>query len=266
MLKINYQVFRSPEDEEPDSLLLNQLVEEDPHITHIAMVHCETTSGILNPYREVAEIARRHDIIFMLDAMSSFGGIPLDMSGDQIDVLISSSNKCIQGVPGFGFVIARKNLMESSKNNARSHALDLFDQWKTMEEDQGKWRFTSPTHTVRAFYQALIELELEGGIAARHKRYCSNHRKLVEGMQNLGYSCFLHPSIQSPIITSFFYPSHTNFSFDQFYEGLKSHGFVIYPGKVTKASTFRIGNIGNVFTNDIERLLEAVANVQTIKS
>jgi 2-aminoethylphosphonate-pyruvate transaminase len=263
MLRINYQVFRSLEDEEPDLLLLDQLVDEDPFITHIAMVHCETTSGILNPLREVAEIAQRYGKVFMVDAMSSFGGIPLDMAKDHIDILISSSNKCIQGVPGFGFVIVSKKLMETSNSNARSHALDLYDQWKTMEEQQGKWRFTSPTHTVRAFYQALLELEQEGGVTARYKRYCDNHRTLVDGMEKLGFKCFLPRGFQSPIITSFHYPQDSFFTFESFYEGLKLHGFVIYPGKVTNAFTFRIGNIGNVFPEDIERLLRAISSIQT---
>ncbi len=262
MLRINYQVFRSAEDEEPDLQLLEQLIDEDPFITHIAMVHCETTSGILNPVREIADIAQRLGKIFMLDAMSSFGGIPIDMARDHIDILISSSNKCIQGVPGFGFVIARKKLLEISRSNARSHALDLYDQWKTMEEQYGKWRFTSPTHTVRAFYQALLELELEGGVAARYQRYSDNHATLVDGMEKLGYRCFLPQGIQSPIITSFYYPEQLSFSFERFYDALKSHGFVIYPGKVTTASTFRIGNIGNVYPDDIRRLLHAISTIQ----
>lgn len=192
-----------------------------------------------------------------VDAMSSFGGVPLDMYELGIDFMISSANKCIQGVPGFGFIIARKSELLHCKGVSRSLSLDIYDQWETMEKGHGKWRFTSPTHVVRAFKQALAELEEEGGVAARHKRYCENHRILVEGMRALGFKTLLPDEFQSPIITSFLYPK-AGFDFNSFYTQLKEKGFVIYPGKISQADTFRIGNIGDVHPEDFARLIEVV--------
>ena len=190
--------------------------------------------------------------------MSSFGGVPLDTAGAGADYLISSANKCIQGVPGFGFVIARREALEQTRGNARSLSLDLYDQWEAMEKGRGKWRFTSPTHVVRAFAQALAELEAEGGISARHRRYRENHRTLVAGMERLGFRPLLPAPLRSPIITAFLNPDSPDFDFQRFYERLKANGFVIYPGKVTQMETFRIGNIGDVYLPDIHRLLDAV--------
>jgi 2-aminoethylphosphonate-pyruvate transaminase len=213
---------------------------------------------MLNPIETIGRIVKAHNRVFIVDAMSSFGGIPLDAHGVGADYLISSANKCIQGVPGFGFIIARSDELAKTKGRARSLSLDLFDQWETMEKDAGKWRFTSPTHTVRAFAQALQELKIEGGIAKRCRRYCENHRVLVEGMQELGFQTLLPPENQSPIITAFHSPVDNGWSFDKFYQHLKQKGFVIYPGKVTEADTFRIGTIGDIQPEDITRLLRAV--------
>ena len=198
-----------------------------------------------------------HNKKLIVDAMSSFGGVPLDMYELGIDFMISSANKCIQGVPGFGFIIARKSELLHCKGVSRSLSLDIYDQWETMEKGHGKWRFTSPTHVVRAFKQALAELEEEGGVAARHKRYCENHRILVEGMRALGFKTLLPDEFQSPIITSFLYPK-AGFDFNSFYTQLKEKGFVIYPGKISQADTFRIGNIGDVHPEDFARLIEVV--------
>ena len=193
--------------------------------------------------------------------MSSFGGIPLDVHELGIDFLISSSNKCIQGVPGFGFIIARRSELMRCKGVARSLSLDIYDQWETMEKGNGKWRFTSPTHVVRAFKQALTELIEEGGVEARYARYCANHRVLVEGMRSLGFQTLLDDAIQSPIITSFLCPK-ADFDFKAFYLKLKEKGFVIYPGKISKADTFRIGNIGDVHPDDFRRLVEVVRDTE----
>ena len=205
--------------------------------------------------------APAHGKVLIVDAMSSFGGVPVDMAKLGIDFMISSANKCIQGVPGFGFILARRSLLERCKGVARSLSLDLYDQWETMEKGHGKWRFTSPTHVVRAFMQALKELDAEGGIAARYARYCENHRTLVEGMRSLGFKTLLPDEEQSPVITSFYYPTE-NFDFKDFYLKLKAKGFVIYPGKISQADTFRIGNIGDVFPADFVRLIEAVKELQ----
>ena len=243
---------------QPDVSELARLLAEDPAITHVAMVHCETTTGMLNPLPAVCETVKAAGKVMILDAMSSFGGIPMDIGDLGIDFLISSANKCIQGVPGFGFVIARRSLLEACRGCARSVSLDLYDQWQCMENNHGKWRFTSPTHTVRAFAQALTELEQEGGIEARFQRYQTNQKTLVAGMEKLGFQCLLANTLHSPIITSFYSPASPAYEFKAFYDSLKAKGFVIYPGKVSDADCFRIGNIGDVHPGDIQRLLEAI--------
>jgi 2-aminoethylphosphonate-pyruvate transaminase len=265
-LRIPHSVLRCEETERPDPGMLRRALAEDSLVTHVAVVHCETTTGILNPLSEIARVMQESGRYFIVDAMSSFGGIPMDIGELGIDFLVSSANKCIQGVPGFGFVIARRQALERCGNNARSLSLDLYDQWRTMEKDNGRWRFTSPTHVVRAFAQALQELETEGGVGARYARYCENHSELVSGMTGLGFRCLLERELQSPIITSFFEPSEPGYSFAEFYSQLKSRGFVIYPGKVSRADTFRIGTIGNVFPTTITSLIDAVKHSQSWKS
>jgi len=256
-LKLNFMAYSCLETETPKAEILSKILDENPDITHTALVHCETTTGMLNPLSEIAKVAKERGNIFILDAMSSFGGIPLDMADYDIDFLISSSNKCIQGVPGFAFVIAKREELLKCKDNARSLCLDLYGQWKEMDKS-GKWRYTSPTHIVRAFYQALDELEAEGGIEARYNRYCKNQYLLVNGMKELGFRPLLPKEIQSPIITSFLYPN-PNFNFDIFYKSVKKMGFVLYPGKISQADTFRIGNIGEVYPKDIMKLLEVIS-------
>lgn len=243
---------------------VRRALEEHPDITHLAMVHCETTTGILNPVEAVARAIRGRGLTFIVDAMSSFGGIPIDIRKLGIDFLVSSANKCIQGVPGFGFVIAIRSSLSRCEGVSRSLSLDLYDQWAEMEKGRGKWRFTSPTHVVRAFFQAVKELEDEGGVEARHDRYRENHAELVEGMRRSGFRTLLPDELQSPIITSFLYPEE-DFDFQKFYEALKERGFVIYPGKISEAPTFRIGNIGDVFPDDFRRLAEAVADIRRNK-
>lgn len=243
---------------------VRRALEEHPDITHLAMVHCETTTGILNPVEAVARAIRGRGLTFIVDAMSSFGGIPIDIRKLGIDFLVSSANKCIQGVPGFGFVIARRSSLSRCEGVSRSLSLDLYDQWAEMEKGRGKWRFTSPTHVVRAFFQAVKELEDEGGVEARHDRYRENHAELVEGMRRSGFRTLLPDELQSPVITSFLYPEE-DFDFQKFYEALKERGFVIYPGKISEAPTFRIGNIGDVFPDDFRRLAEAVADIRRNK-
>lgn len=234
------------------------LLQAEPHITHIAMVHCETTTGILNPIEAVAALAKAHNLIFIVDAMSSFGGVPIDVAGLGIDYLISSANKCIQGVPGFGFVIAKKQVFLQTEGIARSVSLDLYDQWKTMDLD-GKWRFTSPTHVVAAFLQALYELEQEGGVAARYARYAENNRYIREKLAVLGFHSYIDETWQSPIITAFLHPNEA-FDFTAFYHYMKSHGFVLYPGKLTDVDTFRIGNIGEIYAADVQSLCTTIEN------
>lgn len=257
-LKIPTVIGDSGETRPTDLAKLRDMLEGDPQITHVAVVHCETTTGMLNPVKEVGELVKSFGKTYIIDAMSSFGGVEMDVADLQADFLISSANKCIQGVPGFGFIVAEREAMQRSKGWARSLSLDMYDQWQAMESGAGKWRFTSPTHVVRAFSQALAELEEEGGMPARAERYRSNQAALVSGMRNLGFETLLDDDNQSSIITSFISPDYPAYNFTQFYQQLKQQGFVIYPGKVSDADTFRIGNIGEVYAEDIERLLSVI--------
>lgn len=258
VLGIDHIVHDSGELAPPDLDRLDAALRSDPGISHVVCVHCETTTGMLNPLAEICGVVKRHARRMLVDSMSGFGGIPLDVAALGIDALVSSANKCIQGVPGFGFVIVRRDVITAAEGQARSLSLDLFDQWREMEKGQGKWRYTSPTHVVRGFYRALQELEAEGGVAARHARYSENQRRLVAGMERAGFACVLPRPLQSPIITGFRSPAATRYEFRRFYESLKARGFVIYPGKVTGIESFRIGSIGHVFPDDFDRLIDAV--------
>ena len=251
-------VYRENYDRIPDARRVAQILEEDPEITHVGMIHSETTSGILNDIAAVGKVVKAAGKTFIVDAMSSFGGMEIPVRDWGIDFLISSANKCIQGVPGFSFIICRKDRLLESEGKARSLSLDLLDQWKGMEKD-GKWRFTSPTHVVLAFARALKELEEEGGIRARALRYEKNNRLLIQKMEELGFSAYLDPEHQGPIITTFFYPKGPSFSFPEFYRYVKERGYAIYPGKLTELDTFRIGNIGEIYGEDIEKLTAIIA-------
>ncbi|MGC4016307.1 MAG: 2-aminoethylphosphonate--pyruvate transaminase [Luteolibacter sp.] len=258
VLGIDTLIHDSGELAPPDLGKLDAELSADKSITHVVCVHNETTTGMLNPLEAIASIVKRHDRLFLVDSMSAFGGIPLDVAELGIDFLVSSANKCIQGVPGFGFVVVKKGELEKCKGNARSVSLDLYDQWQGMEKGNGKWRYTSPTHVVRAFHQAMQELDEEGGVSARFARYSENQRRLVEGMEKLGFKCVLPHALHSPIITGFYNPEEPEYDFMKFYELLKEKGFVIYPGKVTGINSFRIGTIGHVFPDDITRLITAI--------
>jgi len=237
-------------------------LKSDPAITHVAIIHCETTTGILNPVKELGQVVKDFGRTYFVDAMSSFGGVPLNLKECGIDYLVSSSNKCIEGVPGFAFTLARREALLGSQGCARSVSLDLLAQWRGLESD-GQFRFTPPTHVLLAFHQALIELEQEGGVEARAARYSANYRTLITGMRELGFVEYLRPEDQSHIITSFRYPDNPNFSFEEFYRRLNEKGYVIYPGKVSQAQCFRIGTIGRISPNEIHDLLGAIARVKT---
>ena len=251
---INYIVLNEEYNVVPDANQVQEILKEDTNITHVMMVHCETTTGILNDIEAIGKIAKKYSKTFMVDAMSSFGGIDIQVKEYGIDFLISSSNKCIQGVPGFSFIIANKEKLIESEGKARSLSLDLYDQWIGMDKD-GKWRFTSPTHVVLAFSKALDELEEEGGIVARNNRYKNNNKILREKMKKIGINSYLEDDIQSPIITTFLYED-SNFKFIDMYNFVKENGYAIYPGKLTKVDTFRIGNIGEIYEEDINSLCD----------
>jgi 2-aminoethylphosphonate-pyruvate transaminase len=256
-LAIETEVIIVPEAQPVAATQIENVIVHDPAITHVGIVHCETTTGILNPVEEVGRLARRLQRTFIVDAMSSFGGMPIDIRGCGMDLLISSANKCIQGVPGFGFVLARRALLLEAEGRARSVSLDLVSQWKGMETD-GQFRFTPPTHAMLAFWQALEELEAEGGITGRAGRYAENAKILIKGMEKLGFEPYLARQNQSHIITSFRYLKQPDFDFKRFYHLLSDKGFLIYPGKLTDADSFRIGTIGHVFPEDVQALLVAI--------
>lgn len=251
---LNYDVYELKYNQQPNMDVLNEMFTSET--THVVMVHCETTTGMLNPIDAVGQLCIKNKKSFILDAMSSFGGIEIDMVKNNISFLISSANKCIQGVPGFSFVIAKKKALEACKGNAKSLVLDLYDQWRVMAID-GKWRYTSPTHVVAAFSKALEELKIEGGVTKRAQRYVVNNTILRSGMASLGFEAFIKEAVQSPIITSFKYPNDA-FDFQKFYDYVKDKGFILYPGKLTHEDTFRIGNIGEIYPSDMEELITIV--------
>ena len=233
---------------------------QDPAITHVAAVHCETTSGILNPLEEIAKAVALAGRSLLVDAMSTFGAVAVDAAKVPFDALAASSNKCIEGVPGIGFVLVRKSVLEAAKGNAHALSLDLHDQWTSMEGN-GQWRFTPPTHVLAAFNQALEEHEAEGGVAGRGRRYRDNCRILVEGMRALGFETLLPDALQAPIIVTFHMPADPKFKFQTFYDKLKDRGFVIYPGKLTVADSFRIGCIGRLGAAEMKAALAAIRAV-----
>jgi 2-aminoethylphosphonate-pyruvate transaminase len=255
-----YAVLEWAEDRPVEPAALENALAGDPAITHVAVVHCETTSGVLNPIAEVASVVARAGRRLLVDAMSAFGAIPVDAREIPFDALAASSNKCLEGVPGLGFVICRKQALEACKGNAPSLSLDLFDQWQALEKT-GQWRFTPPIHCIVAFDQALKEHEAEGGVAGRGGRYRNNCRILVEGMRRLGFETLLPDRIQAPIIVTFHMPADPRFVFDSFYDKLRERGFVIYPGKLTVADSFRIGCIGRLGEAEMKGALRAVTEV-----
>jgi len=257
VLRIDTTTLECTTDVAPAPADVGRMLSEDAAITNVAVVHCETTTGIINPIDQIGRVVRQHDKTYFVDSMSAFGAVPFDFAACGIDYLVSSANKCIEGVPGFSFVICRRDALQATEGWARSLSLDLLTQWQGLEAN-GQFRFTPPTHAILAFEQALRELQAEGGVEGRAARYHDNYEALVTGMREMGFVEYLRPELQGAIITAFRYPNHPRFQFDEFYSRLNDKGFVIYPGKVSSADCFRIGNIGRLFECDILALLEAV--------
>ena len=253
-LKIDKGDSAAPSPEE-----ITVMLDSDAAITHVWMIHCETTSGIVNPIEDVAVAVKGRGRTFMVDAMSSFGALPLDMRHG-IDVMVSSSNKCIEGVPGFSYVLVKHDMLEASKGRCHSVVLDLYEQWKGLEAN-GQFRFTPPTHALVAFHQAMREHEMEGGVTARGARYARNAQILLKGMRGMGFSTLLNDNEAGPIIQTFLTPRDPRFDFEHFYEALRSRGFAIYPGKLTKRPSFRIGTIGKVDEKVMAGVLKAIREV-----
>ena len=250
-------IQKCPENVPVSVSAVDAALTEDDAISHVVAVHCETTTGILNPIEQIAETVAKHGRRLLIDAMSAFGAVALEVPNAQFDAVAASSNKCIEGTPGMGFVIVRKDVIEGCKGNSPSLSLDLHDQWVAMEKN-AQWRFTPPVQVIAAFNQALEEFEEEGGVAGRHARYAGNCKILVDGMASLGFQALLPDELQAPIIVTFLMPSDPRFVFDTFYDRLKDKGYVIYPGKLTVAETFRIGCIGRMGPEQMHGALGAI--------
>jgi len=253
-------VHETPEDTPPDLTEVDRILAADKTITHVFVVHCETTSGILNPIAEVGAIVGRHGRRLLIDAMSAFGALPLDAQQIQFDAVAASSNKCIEGVPGLGFVLAREAALAECKGNATTLVLDLYDQWQNFVKT-GQYRFTPPIHVIVSFHQALKEFLDEGGQPGRGRRYAENCKVLIDGMRELGFAPLLPEKLQAPIIVTFHMPKDPKFVFQTFYDSLKDRGYVIYPGKLTVADSFRIGCIGRLNSDHMRGALAAIAEV-----
>jgi 2-aminoethylphosphonate-pyruvate transaminase len=252
-----FSTLETPEDTPPDPKAVAAALASDAAITHVAVVYCETTSGILNPVPEIAGAVASSGRRLLVDAMSAFGALPCDVGEIAVDALASSCNKCLEGVPGAAFVICRRAALEEAAGNAHSLGLDLHDQWSFMEKTR-QWRFTPPTHVIAAFDRALAEHAAEGGTEGRGARYRRNCRVLVEGMRDMGFRTLLPDALQAPIIVTFLTPADPRFDFDVFYEALRRQGYLIYPGKLTLADSFRIGCIGRLTETDMRGAIGAI--------
>lgn len=253
-------VHETPEDTPPDLKKIDAILEAHKDITHVFAVQCETTSGILNPIPDIARLVESHGRRLLIDAMSAFGALPLDTRKIKCDAIAASSNKCIEGIPGLGFVLVRKSALDETKGNATTLVLDIHEQAEAFAKT-GQYRFTPPIHVIVSFHQALEEFFAEGGQAGRGKRYAQNGRTLTEGMQALGFKPLLPAEIQAPIIYTFHMPKTPDFVFQAFYDALKERGYVIYPGKLTVANSFRVGCIGRLDTSHMQGFLANVAEV-----
>ena len=253
-------VLRWPEDQPVDASAVEQRLRDDVAISHVAIVQCETTTGILNPIAEVGRVVANAGRSFLIDAMSAFGALPVSVKDITFDALVASSNKCLEGAPGMGFCLASQRALEGTQGNSDSLCFDLYEQWKGLESN-GQWRFTPPTHCILAFHQALNEFDEEGGVAGRGGRYLANCEILVSGMRAMGFETLLPDRLQAPIIVTFKMPSDPKFNFQTFYDGLSERGYVIYPGKLTVAESFRMGCIGRLHAAQMHGALEAVAAV-----
>ncbi|MGZ5040213.1 MAG: 2-aminoethylphosphonate--pyruvate transaminase [Usitatibacter sp.] len=247
------------DDKQATAAMIEGALKMDPRITHVAQVHCETGTGILNPLADIAGVCARNGKGLIVDAMSSFGAVEIDVAKYPVDAVVAASGKCIEGVPGMGFVIARRSLIEKCQGNSHSLAMDLHDQWTYMQKTT-QWRFTPPTHVVAAFRAALDQFKAEGGTAARGARYRRNVEALIEAMTALGFRTFLPKSVQSPVIVTFHAPADPAYAFKAFYEKVRARGYILYPGKLTQVDTFRVGCIGAIDASELRAAAAAVAD------
>lgn len=246
-----------PEDQPADAAAIEAALAADPAITHVALVHCETGTGILNPLAEIAAAVARQKRDLIIDAMSSFGAIEIDARSMPFAALIAASGKCLEGVPGMGFVIVRRTALEAAAGNCHSLAMDLHDQWIYLQKTT-QWRFTPPTHVVAALHAALAQYWEEGGLSERANRYAANCATLIDGMAAIGLKPFLAAEVQAPIIVTFHAPADPAYDFKRFYEGVRDKGFILYPGKLTQVDSFRVGCIGALTPHDMAKVVDAV--------
>lgn len=262
MMGRRVSVFETADDVPTTAADVDRLLTADRSITHVGLIHCETSTGIENPLQAIAAVVAKQGKSLIVDAMSSFGALPIDARTTPFDALIAASGKCIEGPPGMGFVFVRKSVLETCEGNSTSLALDLHDQWAYMEKTT-QWRFTPPTHIVVALDAALTQYRAEGGQPARLARYSANCKALLDGMTALGFRSFLPAAIQAPIIVTFHAPSDTRYAFKSFYESVRDKGFVLYPGKLTQVETFRVGCIGAITATEMRHAVNAVADTLT---
>jgi len=257
MMGRRLSVFETPEEVRTTADDVERLLTRDPSITHVGLIHCETSTGIQNPLAEIAAVVARQGKRLIVDAMSSFGALPIDARATPFDALVGASGKCVEGPPGMGFVFARRSVLDQCAGRSTSLALDLYDQWTYMEKTT-QWRFTPPTHVVVALNAALDQYDAEGGQPARLARYSRNCEMLVNGMQELGFRPFLDPAIQAPIIVTFHAPPDARYTFREFYDRVRDKGFILYPGKLTQVETFRVGCIGAIGPDEMRHAVNAI--------
>jgi len=253
----NYVTYETAENEPPNPDDIEKLLSDDPAIDFVTIVHCETTAGILNPIEDIAQVVAKHKRSLIIDAMSAFGAIELDPGRAPYDAVVFSANKCFEGVPGLGFSVIRREALERSAGNAHSLSLDLHDQWTALEKG-GQYRFTPPVHVICAFEKALDQFDAEGGVTGRNKRYSNNCRILLDGLREMGFKTLLSDNLQAPIIVSVHMPADPKFVFEEFYNSMQDKGYVLYPGKLTIADTFRVGCIGALDESDMRGAIDAI--------
>jgi 2-aminoethylphosphonate-pyruvate transaminase len=262
MMGRRVSVFETAEDVQTTAADVERLLAHDATITHVGLIHCETSTGILNPLSDIAGVVARRGRSLIVDAMSSFGALPIDAKTMPFDALVAASGKCVEGPPGMGFVIVRKSVLERCEGNSTSLSLDLHDQWQYMEKTT-QWRYTPPTHVLAALAAALDAFAAEGGQPARLARYTRNCETLVRGMAELGFRPFLEPAIQAPIIVTFHAPADSRYTFRAFYDSVRDKGFILYPGKLTQVETFRVGCIGAIGADEMRHAVNAIRDTLT---
>jgi 2-aminoethylphosphonate-pyruvate transaminase len=260
IIQRRHKILPTAEDQPTTAKMVDEALAADASITHVSIVHCETSTGILNPLEEIAAVVAKHQRGLFIDAMSSFGALDIDARKLRFDGVVAASGKCLESVPGMGFAILRKAALEQCKGNCHSLSLDLYDQWQAYQRTK-QWRFTPPTTVVAALAEALKQFQAQGGVAGRGARYRQNCATLLDGMEKLGFVSFLPRAIQAPIITTWHAPADPRYDFNVFYDKVRSRGFTLYPGKLTQVETFRVGCIGAIGEPEMKQAVAAIAAI-----